>query len=209
MEPDRAAQLLSQGLSELYPRLEIERRDILLELARLLERWTQHLHLTAHRSLEQIVVRLVLDAAALWAQLPEIPSVVDLGSGAGFPGFPFAVLRPGARVTLIESRERRHHFQRAVVRELGLENVTPVLGRAEVLEATPHAAVIAQAIARPAQAVMWMRDWAEAGGLVLLPGAESAPQVPRTEGISFEAVQRYDVPCGGPKRTLWIGRRSS
>ena len=63
-------------------------------------------------------------------------------------GLPLAILHPRRRVTLVESRERRHHFQRAAVRELGLGNVEPQLGRAESLEARPHDAVVAQAMAR-------------------------------------------------------------
>lgn len=183
--------------------------DALLALASLLAKWSQRLNLTAHRSLDAIVRRLLLEAAALAAQIPPVPSLVDIGSGAGFPGLPFAVLRPESRVTLVEARQKRHHFQRAVVRELELANATLELGRAEKLEPRSHAAVVAQALASPERALAWMLPWAADGGLVLLPGSATPPEVPERRDLSFEAIVHYRVPCGGPDRTLWMGRRRS
>jgi 16S rRNA G527 N7-methylase RsmG len=93
------------------------------------------------------------------------------------------------------------------VRELGLRNARLKLGRAEVLEPQPHAAVVAQAMARPARALRWMLPWAAPGGLLLLPGSTSCPQVPELSGVLFDSWVRYRVPCGGPERGLWVGRR--
>ena len=155
-----------------------------------------------------MTIRLVLEAAALMVEAPEFGSLVDLGSGAGFPGLPIAILRAPMRVTLVEARLRRHHFQRAAARKLGLANVRLLHGRAEGLASQAHAAVVAQAMAHPTQAVAWMIPWAEPGGLLLLPGSESAPEV-RGGGFKVEAIRHYRLPCGGPARTLWIGRRTA
>jgi 16S rRNA (guanine527-N7)-methyltransferase len=181
--------------------------DGLLALGSMLERWSHRLNLTAHRTLDGIVRRLLLEAAALVAQIPPVASLADLGSGAGFPGLPIAVLRPECDVTLVEARRKRHHFQRAAVRELGIANATPELGRAEELEARPHSAVVAQALAPPARVLPWLLPWASDGGLLLLPGSAVPPEVPERSDVSFEAAVHYRVPCGGPDRTLWIGRR--
>lgn len=179
----------------------------LLALAQLLEGWSSRINLTGHRGLDGIVRRLILDAAAMVAQVPAPRTLVDLGAGAGFPGLPWAILHRGCSVTLVESRQRRHHFQRAVVRELGLERVRAELGRAEEIPAAPHEVVVAQAMARPEHVLMWMLRWAQPGGLLLIPGSETPPQVPENKGISASERVRYRVPCGGPDRTLWIGRR--
>jgi len=173
----------------------------------MLEKWSRRINLTAHRTLDAIVRRLLLEAAALVRHIPPVASLADIGSGAGFPGLPIAVLRPECAVTLVEAREKRHHFQRAVVRDLGLANANPKLGRAETLEPHPHAAVIAQALAPPSRALPWLLPWAEIGGLVLLPGSACPPEVPEDRRVSLEAIVHYRVPCGGPDRTLWIGRR--
>lgn len=202
----RAAAILEQGIAEIGIAVSDSQRDALLELGRLVEIWGARINLTGHRGLEAIIGRLVLDSVALAFHLPEFDSLADVGSGAGFPGLPIAILRPFCRVTLIEARERRHHFQRAACRALGLSNATPIRGRAEQLEAVPHAAVIAQAMARPDAALPILLPWAERGGLVIVPGGADPP-VLEDPGIRTVRVLRYRAPCGGPERSLWIGQR--
>ncbi len=206
MTGEQARAVLAQGLAELGLEVAEDRVEALLRLAEMVERWGRRINLSGHRTVEGVVRRLVLEAAALMVEAPEFGSLVDLGSGAGFPGLPIAILRPRVRVTLVEARLRRHHFQRAATRELGLGNVRLLRGRAEELAPQAHAAVVAQAMAHPAQAVAWMLPWAEPGGLLLLPGSESAPEVGGGD-FRVETIRRYRLPCGGPERTLWIGRR--
>ncbi len=204
LEPAR--RLLQAGLAALPAAVSPAQADSLFSFARLLEHWSGRMNLTGHRSLEAIIERLILDAAALAQVLPEFGSLADLGSGAGLPGLPIAILRPQCRVTLVESRERRHHFQRAAVREIGIPNARPLHGRAEELEAKPHAAVIAQALARPERALAWMVRWAEPGGLLLLPGGKAPHQVPELPDVSLETCLRYRAPGRPSDRTIWIAR---
>jgi 16S rRNA (guanine527-N7)-methyltransferase len=203
-EPAKA--VLVQGLAELGLEVAMDQVEALLRLAEMVEGWGRRINLSGHRTVESVIRRLVLEAAALMLEAPVFGSLVDLGSGAGFPGLPIAILRPPVRVTLVEARLRRHHFQRAATRELGLGNVRLLRGRAEELAPQAHAAVVAQAMAHPAQAVAWMLPWAQPDGLLLLPGSEAEPEVDGG-GFSVEAIRRYRLPCGGPARTLWIGRR--
>jgi len=210
VDPQRieaARERLRAGLGELSLAIEPARSEALLRLAALLERWAQRINLTAHRDVESIVARLVLDAAALSTVLPPARSIVDLGSGAGFPGLPLALLRPESALRLVEAREKRHHFQRAAVRELGLGNVSVLLGRAEQLEPEPGDGVIGQAMAQPSQALAWMKPWTQPGGWLAIPGGETPPRIEPSADIAFERVAEYRVPCGGPRRTLWLGRR--
>jgi 16S rRNA (guanine527-N7)-methyltransferase len=197
--------LLDRGLAELGLPATAGQRGALLDLARLVDRWGARINLTGRRGLLEIVQGLLLDSAALVAQLPEVESLADLGSGAGFPGIPAAILRPRCRVTLIEARMKRHHFQRAASRALGLHNATPILGRAEDLEPSPHAAVVAQAIAQPGAALALMVPWVASGGIAILPGGADPPCATHTR-VNLERMIRYRIPCGGPERTLWVGR---
>ena len=206
---EAARRLLLEGLAALPTRVNPGQVEALLLLARLLETWSRRMNLTAHRSLDGIVRHLLIEAVALAEVVPSVRSLADLGSGAGFPGLPIAVLRPECQLTLVEARRRRHHFQRAAVRLLRLRNARLELGRAEQIEARPHAAVIAQAVAPPERVLHWMLRWAEPGGLLLLPGSEPAPEVPELPDVSFQGCLRYRVPCGGRLRTLWVGRLKS
>ena len=88
------------------------------------------MNLTAVQSPEEIVERHYCEALFLAAHLPPgSASVADIGSGAGFPGFPAAVLRPELTVTLIESHQRKAVFLREASRRL--TNVSVVAKRAE------------------------------------------------------------------------------
>lgn len=202
-------QRLADGLARLGLGAGPEAVPPLLHLAGMLAAWSQRINLTGHRSLDAIVSRLLLDSAALVAQLPPIASLADIGSGAGFPGLPAAILLPDCQVTLVEARRKRHHFQRAVVRELGLRNVRLEHGRSEELAATAHAAAIAQALAKPERALAWMLPWVEDGGYVLLPGSATPPSVPARTDVLELRIARYRVPESGLERSLWIGRRQS
>jgi 16S rRNA (guanine527-N7)-methyltransferase len=205
---DRVSLHLERGLRELGRTVPKEGMARLLGLAVLLERWAARLNLTGHRSGEKIVQGLLLEAAALEQVLPPAARLVDLGSGAGFPGLPLAILRPETRVVLVEARRRRHHFQRAAIRELGLQNADPRLGRAESLPPEPSLAVIAQAMARPERALEWMLPWAEVGGLLLLPASPEASLAGLDARLRIEERRPYRAPLGGPPRSLWVVRRT-
>jgi 16S rRNA (guanine527-N7)-methyltransferase len=207
---ETARSLLIEGLAELPLAVTAHQIDTLLELTQLLGQWSKRINLTGHRTAPEIVRRLILDAAALTAQLPEIASLADIGSGAGFPGFPVAILRADCQVTLVESRERRHHFQRQAIRQLGLANVRAELGRAESLQPSLHAAAIVQAVARPADALPLLLPWVEIGGLLLFPGSNPPPPIPDDDPRArFEPCATYKVPLGGAERTLWSARKTS
>ena len=200
---------MRQGLEELglaSTRLEAL-SHALGRLAELLVRWSARMNLTAHGDAEAVVRRLILDAMALDRRLPDVSSMVDLGSGAGFPGLPIALLHPERRVTLVESRERRYHFQRAAVRELEIGNAILRLGRVEELAPEPHPVVTAQAMAAPSQAVAWMLPWAEPGGILALPLAAGQPPPGSIEGVGEASVSHYVVPLGGARRALWLAKR--
>ncbi|HBZ71258.1 MAG TPA: hypothetical protein DEP35_16625 [Deltaproteobacteria bacterium] len=211
-DPSKAEliRLLAEGF-EALPGLPEQRQaaiSALAELAILVEKWTQRINLTGHRSAESVVRRLILDAAALDAAIPaEVRSLVDLGSGAGFPGLPLAILHPERKVLLIEARERRHHFQRMAIRELGIANVEARQGRAEALPPSSHDAGIAQAAAAPPDAVGLLLPWVRPGGWLIVPGGSRAPRVGHPPEVEVAKIAHYRVPLGGPSRTAWVGRK--
>ena len=124
------------------------------DYACLVASWAPRINLTGARDSLDIVRRFVIPPM-IWAELlPTRPaSFVDIGSGAGFPGIPLALRFPESDVVSVEARERRHFFQRQVVRELGLGRVHPILGRAEALEVRECEVGVAQALAPLPQAV--------------------------------------------------------
>ncbi len=203
--PEPAESILREGLAELSLSPPDEAIPQLLELAVQVSRWGERINLTGDPTPESVVGRLVLDAAALDAALPAAGSLADLGSGAGFPGLPMAILHPDRSVVLVEARERRHHFQRHAIRALGLRNVRALRGRFEELEPVPSELVVAQAVAAPDRLVAWMLRWSLPGATLAVPGG-TVPRTVEHPGVSSSEISSYQVPAGGPTRSLWIAR---
>ena len=107
----------------------------LLELHyQLLLRWNQKLNLTRIIDLQEAVQLHYCESLYLAEFLPKNPlKIVDVGSGAGFPGIPIAIYRPDCVVDLVESHQRKAVFLTEAVRQLGLSNVRVIAKRAEDL----------------------------------------------------------------------------
>ena len=201
-------EVLERGLAELELEASPAQLAGLSALAQRVATWGERINLTGHRGELAVVRRLVLDAVALLRAAPDFESLADLGSGAGFPGLPIAILRPEIEITLVEARQRRHHFQRAICRELGLSNVEAIRGRAEELPAKQHGAVVAQAVGPADRVLAWMLPWAAPDGWLMIPGGEHPPALKTTRGVRNVELRSYQVPESGPERTLWLARRS-
>lgn len=102
-------------------------RTLGIETASQLERYLDELRSAGKRinlvgsTTQSALARHIADSIEPAAWIPTGSRVADLGSGAGFPGIPLAIVRPDLDVTLVEIRERRVHFLRHVVRVLGLQ----------------------------------------------------------------------------------------
>ena len=98
----------------------------------LLEERSKVMNLTAITDERDVATLHLLDCAALLAQADmRSKTVIDVGTGAGFPGMVLAILEPSARFTLLDSLGKRVDFLREVCEQLGLKNVTCVHARAE------------------------------------------------------------------------------
>ena len=105
----------------------------LLELHyQLLLRWNRRLNLTRITDLRESIQLHYCESLYLAEFLPKHAlRIVDIGSGAGFPGIPIAIYRPDCSIDLVESHQRKAVFLTDVIRQLGLRNVRVVAKRAE------------------------------------------------------------------------------
>lgn len=160
----------------------------------LLMRWNRSLNLTAIRSREEAIERHYCESLFLGASLPAgVLRITDVGSGAGFPGFPVAVLRPECSVTLIESHQRKAVFLREASRKM--PNVRVLAKRAEEVGET-FDWVISRAVSYADLAPFLKRLAPNAD---LLTGAEGPP-----DSLGF----RWEAPVAlpwGEQRFLWTG----
>ncbi len=117
-----------------YIQLDEMRLVYISKFIDILLKWNARINLTAIRAPEEIVERhfgeSLFAARHILAQGP-VSRAIDLGSGAGFPGVPFALLAPEVEITLIESNQKKSTFLKELIYLLGLRNVKVFSGRAE------------------------------------------------------------------------------
>jgi 16S rRNA (guanine527-N7)-methyltransferase len=175
----------------------------------LLLKWNARINLTAIREPNEIVQRhfgesLFAAKYLLDQHLPE--AAIDLGSGAGFPGVPFAMLAPEVGVTLIESQQKKATFLKELIHALGLKNVKVFSDRAENYPDTADL-VMLRAVEKFGQALRVAVRLAKPGGRVgLMIGSGQVKSAKKLAiDMSWEAIR---VPWS-LSRELLIGEKTS
>jgi len=181
----------------------------------LLETWNRRIRLTGERERSVLVAKHVVDSLAVVPELPPAGTVVDVGSGAGFPGIILACVRPELDVVLLEARRKATSFLRAAIREIPLPAARAVEGRAE--DAGRDATLSGHAAVVTTRAVRLDAFLPVAAPLLIASGEAIAMQTPRTAGIAaaahgthqlrLERRREYRLPDGA-RRTLLVFRRT-
>ena len=96
-----------------------------------LKEWNQKINLTSLKQDDAIVTNHFIDSLAIIPHLPSATSMLDLGSGAGFPGIPIKIVEPALNITLLEATRKKANFLRHIIRRLGLSKIVVVESRAE------------------------------------------------------------------------------
>lgn len=157
---------------------------------------------------ERLWERHILNSIAGVSLLPEGATVVDVGSGAGLPGVPLAILRPDLKVTLLESLLRRAHFLELAVDELGLaDRVRVVRARAEE-HRERYAVVTSRAVAPLPRLIGWCAPLMARGGKILaLKGSTAAVELSRGSVQLRKARLQgvvHELPVPGLDEVTWV-----
>jgi 16S rRNA (guanine527-N7)-methyltransferase len=120
--------LLIEGAKAFGIHLDDKILEVFDLFLRELLKWNQKINLTAIRSEKGIVLKHFLDSLSAHPFLPKTCSLLDIGSGAGFPGIPLKIVQPSLEVTSIDSTRKKVDFQRHIIRILGLKGIEPIHG---------------------------------------------------------------------------------
>jgi 16S rRNA (guanine527-N7)-methyltransferase len=121
-------------------RTQLRQHDIFLDEAVLLKevdflmellRWNKTYNLTSITDPVEAIEKHLIDSMLLLPYLDDVESILDIGSGGGFPGIPLQIARPQLRVTSVDAVAKKITFQRHVARQLKLNGLTPWHGRIE------------------------------------------------------------------------------
>lgn len=166
----------------------------------------EHMNLTRIVSPQQAAIKHIFDCVAPWRYFESATRVVDVGTGAGFPGIPLAIILPGVRFTLSESIGKKARFVESVVDALELTNARVTSERAENAAATQRADLItARAVAPIDRLIGLFKGQLRTGARLLLfkgPDVDSEIVEAKMGRVAATVVCRYDLPDGFGSRTL-------
>ncbi len=127
------AERVEQGLLDLNSPALANTSDVhnrVIQYLLLIEKWNKHYNLTAIKTIEAMVYQHIMDSLSV-ASYVHGPQIVDVGTGAGLPGIPLAIVRPDWQITLVESNQKKAAFLQQAKIELNLANITVAARRAE------------------------------------------------------------------------------
>ncbi|HWZ53079.1 MAG TPA: 16S rRNA (guanine(527)-N(7))-methyltransferase RsmG [Granulicella sp.] len=180
------------------PEAVFEQLRVYLEL---LVKWNARTNLTAIREPKEMVRRHFGESLFAARHLPEAETLLDFGSGAGFPGLPIQLYRPGLRVTLAESQNKKATFLREVVRTLGLK--TEIWGaRVEAMAAGRQFDVVTLRAVDHMEQALAAAEVRTARWLAILTTGRQAP----VEVKGFELLPAVGLP-GSTDGCLLLARR--
>jgi 16S rRNA (guanine527-N7)-methyltransferase len=183
------------------------------------------LRLTSITDPEAVQRRHFLEPLALLVALEEMgplaDTAIDIGSGAGFPGLPIKIARPGLALTLLEAHRRRAAFLQRLIQRLGLKNVAVINSRAEELAHDPahreaYELALARAVAPLPVLIELALPFLKIGGLLAAPKgsgarreAQQAVAALRTCGGLLESLHPLDILGAETAPTLVVMRKTS
>lgn len=197
---------LESGLARLGLDVPSTAVDGLLGFMDLLKEWSATYNLVAPRERDFLLARHILDSLSIAPWLKP-GSLLDVGTGAGFPGLPLAIIRPDLQVTLIDSAGKKIRFIRHVGRTLKLENIHPLHQRVEDL---PGGSVFDNITSR---AFASLKEFVEAvkpcidktTQLLAMKGAYPHKEIEALpQWVSVQSVQQLTVPYLHAERHIVI-----
>lgn len=125
--------LMFKSAEDVGLELSKEQYEKFITYMKLLQEWNQKINLTAIVEDEEIIKKHFIDSIKAFKreEFKTANTLIDVGTGAGFPGLPIAIMRNDIKVTLLDSLNKRINFLNTVIRELKLDNVTTIHSRAE------------------------------------------------------------------------------
>ncbi len=214
----KPAELLCEGASLVGVELTSAERDLFMLYLRELKSWNKKINLTGLKSDRDIVTGHFLDSLSAARFVPEGSRLLDIGSGAGFPGIPIKIISESLEVTLLDSVHKKVVFMREVIRALGLGGITAVWGRAEDegngIERRRFQRVITRAVG-PIPGILRLSEpyLAAGGGIILMRGQRGGEEWEAAlseVGKEYRLAERSDftLPFGGQSRTILVVERA-
>ena len=198
--------------------IEVKNIEKFYKYMQLLLEWNEKINLTTIVEPEQIIVKHFLDSLTIKKYIEDEKNIIDVGTGAGFPGMPLAIEKNN-NVTLLDSLNKRINFLNDVKEKIGLENVVTVHSRAEdaakdkkYRECFDYA--VSRAVAPMNVLLEYLLPFVKVGGKVICmkgPNVkeemDNSEKVAKILGGKIEKVEELEIPEIDMKRTAVIVKK--
>ncbi len=133
MSIEEFEKMFHKYLLEMNIELNQEKIEKFYQYMQLLLEWNEKINLTAITKPEEIILKHFVDSLTIAKYIKEKETIIDIGTGAGFPGIPIKIYRENSKVILVDSLNKRVNFLNTVIKELKLEDIETIHSRAEEL----------------------------------------------------------------------------
>jgi 16S rRNA (guanine527-N7)-methyltransferase len=214
VDPEEGERLLEQGARTLGISLSARQLEQFVDYLGLLLKWNRTVNLTGLRSSQEIVIKHFLDSLTPLPHLPEEARIMDLGSGAGFPGLPIKIVRPDQSIALVDASAKKTSFLKEVIRQLNLQDIRVFQGylgkrASSFLGPLQFDIIITRAVGNPIDLMTGAYPYLPVGGKVLLMKGKEGPREISAlkgeilkKGFRIEKPIELTLPFSGQKRTL-------
>ena len=207
---------LLEGVSALGLNLTSKQVEDFEAYKNLLLEWNKKFNLTAITDEKEVAVKHFVDSLAVLPYLQVEPGMrlLDVGTGAGFPGVPLKIMFPDLEVCLLDSLQKRIGFLQEVISKLGLDGITTLHGRAEDVAhqddlRESFQLVTARAVARLSVLVEYCLPFVKPGGyFIAFKGSDVENEVKAGENAlatlkgKISKVVAFDLPLDGGRRNM-------
>lgn len=209
-------QTFKEKLTKKCPELTDKMQQQFEDYMKLLLEWNEKINLTAITEEDDIILKHFVDSLTISKYIKEGKSIVDVGTGAGFPGIPLKIAREDVKLTLVDSLNKRILFLNEVIEKLGLQKVETLHFRAEEFGQNKKYResfdiATSRAVANLSTLVEYLLPLVKAGGIcICMKGSEINEELENSKkaiqvlGGRIEQVEEFTLPESDIKRNIVI-----
>lgn len=199
--------------------ISLEDANKFYKYMKLLLEWNEKINLTAITEENEVIIKHFIDSLTIYKYLNEAKSIIDVGTGAGFPGIPIKILNKEIDITLMDSLNKRINFLNEVVKNLNLERISCIHSRAEELGRDKkfrekYDVAVSRAVANMSTLVEYLLPFVKVGGMcICMKGSSIDEELKESEkaikmiGGKVEKVEKIILPNSDYERNIVIIRK--
>lgn len=214
MQKQEWIQQIQNEANELHISLSEEQTEKFFNYMQLLLEWNEKINLTAITEPKEILQKHFIDSLTIYPYLTEKSTIIDVGTGAGFPGIPLKIVNPNHTVVLLDALNKRLNFLQEVIKQLELKEIKTIHARAEEGAKNKQYRemfdiAISRAVAPLNVLVEYVLPFVKIGGrCIAMKGNNAKEEIQNSQkaievlGGEIEKIEKFKLPNSEIERTV-------